>query len=317
MGVGRVRWRIQTISAPTPVFSRIFEDMRVRKLNTDQVMLTTFRDIDRFENAIDMPRGYVVVKHGDIPIDTNYYARGSDTTIICFHGAVEKDIRVPWFAGGGVTANTGANRFSISDPSIHLYDQITLGWHAGNHQIPELQGTLVRMIRAMAEKTGTKHLVFFGSSGGGFAALAMSRHFPGSLALPMNPQTSIGMYNEIPVNRYLEHAWPDVVTLGDLPGTVAHDLVQLYSESVPNWIGYIQNRRDTVHIRSHLNPFAEAFAEPGRMRTLWGEWGVPGGERHVAPPRELTASVLEGVAGAGGEWERALAGLGFDAQSSR
>lgn len=286
----------------------------MRKLNTDQVMLTTFRDIERFESATEMPRGYVVVKHGDIPIDANYFSRASDTTIVCFHGAVEKEVRVPWFSGGGVTANTGANRFSFSDPSIHLYEDITIGWHAGNHEVPDLQGTLVRMIRSMVEKTGTKNLIFFGGSGGGFAALAISRHFPGSLALPMNPQTSIGMYNESHVSRYVEHAWPDSTSLADLPETVSHDLVALYSESVPNWVGYIQNRRDASHIRNHRDPFVETFAEPNRLRTLWGEWGGPGDGGHVTPPRTLTASVLEAVASSGGEWERALTGLGFDPQ---
>ncbi|MGP9727957.1 alpha/beta fold hydrolase [Glutamicibacter sp. AOP3-A1-12] len=284
--------------------------MRERHFNTAQNQKTVYQSTDRFYATDKIPQGYLVIKDNQVPIDMYYKSKNSDTTVVCFHGAVEKEVRLPWLIGSGVLKYAGANRLSISDPTLFLHDDVQIGWFAGNSDMPDLHRTLEALIRKVIEATGTKHVIFFGGSAGGFAALAMSRHFPGSLALPMNPQTSIQKFFSVPVGKYVSNAWPELPTLEDAPDSVPHDLTREYACGHENTVAFIQNQRDLFHIKNHQKPYFEVLNRDLAW-TLRGVWGTASDNGHVTPPREVTARVLNGVCTAKGAWGKALDTLGF------
>lgn len=82
--------------------------------------------------------------------------------------------------GKGVTAGLPANRIFISDPSLRKSKDFNIGWYAGSKQQPDLQEILADVIRRIVRETGGYNVVFFGSSAGGYASLALSRFFPTS-----------------------------------------------------------------------------------------------------------------------------------------
>lgn len=284
--------------------------MRERHFNKAQNQVTVYQNTDSFYSTDKIPQGYVVVKDNQTPIDMYYRSKNSDTTVVCFHGAVEKEVKLPWLVGAGVLKDADANRLSISDPTLFLHEEVQIGWFAGNSFMPNLHQTLERIIRKVIDTTSTKHVVFFGGSAGGFAALAMSRHFPGSLALPMNPQTSIQKFFPVPVGKYVSNAWPELPTLEEAPESVPHDLTREYAGGHENTVAFIQNQRDLFHIKNHQQPFFEVL-NTDQSWTLRGVWGTESDNGHVTPPREETARVLNGVCAAEGSWGEALTALGF------
>src|SRR5699024_7905676 len=141
------------------------------------------------------------------------------------HGSTKKDVDLPMFAANTIMKGIPANRLAISDPSITWDDtrELILSWYIGSAQQPRLQFFLESTIRRIKELTGTPRLIFFGSSGGGFASLEMSRRFPGSVVFSMNPQTNLEKYHWPLRDRYLNLCWDGMSDLGELPAFVTHD----------------------------------------------------------------------------------------------
>lgn len=285
--------------------------MRSRRPHTLGDPLVEYSSIEEFESSAGIPCGRFSVMFKGIPVDFLYDNRGYDTTIVCFHGAVDVKVNLPWHTAEGVMKDVAANRLAISDPSLVLGDGLKLAWFGGSSKQVGLQGFIEQVIRAVNNKASNQHVVFFGGSGGGFSSLEMSERFSGSLALPMNPQTSIAKYVASHVNRYVDKAWASERPFTEDQALLRHDLPALYPEIPPNTIGYVQNTRDSFHIEEHQKPFIERVGASGKVWTLMEAWGDPARSGHVTPPKEVTAKFLKVVAACNGEWETGLKIAGF------
>src|SRR5699024_5173995 len=93
----------------------------------------------------------------------------ADTLLVCFHGALTRDVDWPMLIGQGITEELeNVARLSIADPSIGMHETLALAWYAGNDDMPDLQKTLASVVDKVVTVIGAKHVVFFGGSGGGF-----------------------------------------------------------------------------------------------------------------------------------------------------
>lgn len=137
-----------------------------------------YADLGKFLSADEVPAGQIEIQYQGLPLEILNLPAESDTTLVCLHGAAEKDVRLPWFLGKGVTAGLPVNRIFISDPSLRKSKDFNIGWYAGSKQQPDLQEILADVIRRIVRETGGYNVVFFGSSAGGYASLALSRFFP-------------------------------------------------------------------------------------------------------------------------------------------
>lgn len=134
------------------------------------------------------------IKYGNGNLDLLIDYRESKTTFVIFHAAVPPRVdSYPVFQGLSVTRNLDCNLIFVSDPVLEL--GTNLGWYGGDTQ-RQLQNDLPRVIQTVLDAFAThEYLAFFGPSGGGFASLYYSHQFPGSWAIPMNPQTDISKYS--------------------------------------------------------------------------------------------------------------------------
>ncbi len=216
---------------------------------------------------------------------------GADVTFVSFHAALNKrTFSTPYFTGATLAARK-ANRILVSDPS--LSEDVLLAWFAGSRAISfDLISAFVAKLIALA---GAPRVVFFGGSGGGFAALNLARLHPGSSVIVANPQTDILKFYPRWWSAYGRHSWglsgddsSIAVGLGTL---VTHDLVGRYAVDSPDVnIVYLQNQNDLHHIEHHQKPFMDAV-DPARMRLIVGDWG-PG---HARPPKEQLIAVVDEV----------------------
>lgn len=282
-----------------------------RVINRAVNVVTEWASLEAFLSAPSIPAGIQSIDHNGLPIDLMFHPRGEATTVVTFHGATDDATRLPMLIGGGLTDGLPVNRIYLSDPTLVLDKKLRLAWYSGSTIQPRLQHDLDRIVDRLLDVAGGQHAIFFGTSGGGFAALRMSHGFPGSVAMVVNPQTSIGRYIDRLVDEYVDSAW-GATSLDELPGIVQHDLLQQYSNGHSNTIAYLQNQRDWFHIANHQRPFVSAL--PGAddvwfLEEIWGDEGVALG--HMPPPKDVLRGVISELAVADGEWGEALARAGL------
>lgn len=289
--------------------------MRERRPATSTDPVTEYESFEHFLSGDDVPKGRFVVPYEGVPVDFFYQpVPGATTTVLFFHGSTQRDVDLPMHLGKGMMRGTPANHLTISDPSLTLDDSKTLilSWYAGSSRQPELQHFLRSVVQLVLERTGNPHLIFLGGSGGGFASLEMSRHFPGSLALVMNPQTVLPNYHAHLVRRYLDLCWDGAPALSDLPAHIATNLADVYQEPIAHTIAYIQNTRDDHHLENHQLPFLEKVGYDRNVFMMMDAWGEPTGRGHVRPPAELVKSILQQLVAGAGRWRRTLVDAGFN-----
>lgn len=239
--------------------------------------------------------GIASIIYGQGTLDLQIINRHSENLVVVFHAAVDPTkTTLPVFVGHGITKNLNASVLLISEPSLDF--GIPIGWFAGDQE-RHLQKDLTRAIRHIANSVGAENIIFQGNSAGGFAALFYSHEFPGSLAIPVNPQTNIVKYHPDKVIQYLNACWE-----GSSPTTTqaCTNLLELYTSSFPNFVLFVQNTQDQFHITNHYQPWEELLSEKlgNSWCTLQGDWG----EGHAAPPAYLQELILEFCLSFNGKW---------------
>ncbi|WP_278235351.1 hypothetical protein [Isoptericola sp. AK164] len=277
-----------------------------RFIDRSKFAVYDFPSLDSFLSAEKISTGIQCINDGGLPIDMHYTSASSRTLVVVFHGAAAENVRLPWLIGQGVTKDIGVSRLFISDPSLYLTPEVKLSWFAGNHAQPDLQHKLVQIVSRVAQAAGADYLVFLGGSGGGFAALKLSHAFPGSLAVPMNPQTLLERHHPTTLGKYAQHCWNGAAFV-DLPRNIVTSLPALYAQGTPNTVAYLQNDDDEFHIRNHLNPFIDSLPPDAMVGLLRRPWG----ERHQPPPRDLVRHLMRRAAEVEGDWQLMLDTEGF------
>ena len=208
---------------------------------------------------------------------------GSRTLIISFHGAINRAVRAtPVFMPVMPMAGEPANQLMIADPGMEGTGECTLAWYTGYDGF-NAQDALLDIIRRTIAHLAIEHVVFMGSSGGGFASLFYSWHFPGSTCIAVSPQTNIQRYYQSHLKRYMASCWPALPDADALKGRICTDVVSLYRESVPNTVVVLHSSGDQFHLTNHMAPLVSAITAHPKARLILqcGYWGVPDHSRSV------------------------------------
>lgn len=209
------------------------------------------------------------------------WTKECDNLVISFHGAVNKKIRdLPVFSP--ILPDLGSNvaQLSISDPLMLLPGDLGMTWYAGSDKFPA-QSILSDLFHKIIEFGGFKRVVFYGSSGGGFAALYFSSLVIGSVAIVGAPQTNIYRYYSGHVKRYIEECWPSLTNHEDLSDKICTDLCNWYSTERHNTVIYLQSPGDHYHTRTQLAPFYSKITQVPNAKFIlisnyWGRMGHSG-----------------------------------------
>lgn len=121
----------------------------------------------------------------------------SNKCYVLFNGALNRGFTVyPTFARHSWQDKINANMLNIYDSTITRTQDYVLGWYQGSANMP-LEKDITAIINSLKRKCGmfNKDLVFYGSSGGGWAALKFASIFKGSYAVAINPQIEILKYH--------------------------------------------------------------------------------------------------------------------------
>jgi len=118
--------------------------------------------------------------------------------------------KAPFFSGMGIARDIGLPFVTISDPALALNTTLTVGWYAGTSGFPDLRTSISQILQTLAQRFGT-HLVIFGGSGGGFAAMSQAALLQCEASvLIWNPQTALADFSQRDLLAYIDTAFPDL-----------------------------------------------------------------------------------------------------------
>ena len=259
--------------------------MRDRQI--DPATHHVYPSLGAFLRESSYPAGTLTIQQFGLPIDILHDPRGYDATTVFFHPAISPTkAKFPIFTGRGISEKLPTDRIFVSDPTLYMNDRLRLAWFAGNHRQYLLQRVIANILRALIKKGN--RVVTFGPSGGGFAALYYATRLPRATAVPVNPQTDIAKYVAASVSSYAEKAWK---VDGPAPANripAVTNLVELYSQPVHNRVWYVQNTGDSLHMKSHFQPFMDSLHSKNRVEPIL----IAGGAGHVPPPKNDTRMIL-------------------------
>lgn len=204
---------------------------------------------------------FTIIPDGNISkqldIDALFIRRRSSKLLVVFHGALDRNIfSLPRFEYKSSLKDFDGSILFIQDPTLYVHDRLTLGWYIGT-DIDNGHLITKYLIDQAVKSLGPKQLLLTGSSGGGFAALAISARLPGSSALVFSPQTSVENYYSNHRRRLISSAFPkldpsfeNLVSLED-----RLDMGALYARGASNKVHYLQNTGDPYHVKRHCLPF--------------------------------------------------------------
>jgi hypothetical protein len=231
---------------------------------------------------------------------------GSDTLFVMLNGAVDRAKPLPVFARWNWGKVLGGHVLAFCDPTLYLDDQIRLGWFVGNRSIDPMQA-LLRTVELVRVQLGIAHscVVFYGSSGGGFASMIAAASSPVGRAIVVNPQTAITSYYPKAVDRIAQVfavGWTPQRCLEEYPlrWSALEAIAEAGRRQNDLRIVYAQNQLDNVHYARHFIPFCSAtgaqqaggLSSDGRMFTHI--YNSP--EGHGAePPEVVKFFVAEGL----------------------
>ena len=166
----------------------------------------------------------------------------------------------------------------IADPTLELHEDMQLGWYLGTDK-HDASEELSRFILRFAEALGISadKIIVWGSSEGGFSALAVTSHIEKATAVAINAQTDIFAYENA---RTIEAVKQNCFSSQTAQHIQEHfgprvNMAQAWRSNRSSRAILIQNKLDAHHYTCHFKPYWE---------TLGGtaEGGASADGRHYA-----------------------------------
>lgn len=192
-----------------------------------------------------------------LDLDALLVKRRSSKLLVVLHGALDRGKYIlPRMEFRTTLEKFDGSVLFIADPTLYVHEQLTLGWYVGS-QVDNGHAMVEFLVRQAVKSLEPRQLVIAGSSGGGFAALAVSARIPESSALVFSPQTSIEKYNLNHRRRFISSAFPDIIPGFESLSAFEErlDMGSLYRKGTNNRVFYLQNTGDPMHMKNHCIPF--------------------------------------------------------------
>lgn len=198
-----------------------------------------------------------------LTVETLLLRRDHPDLVVVLHGAlVRKDTTLPRFEWLRTLRDRPENLLFVSDPSLAVDQAIPLAWYIGPQE-HDVTGRLADEVAALAERLGATRTVFTGSSGGGYASLALAARTPASLAVPFSPQTRVSRYEHMPVKIFRTRLFPEHADMDSVEA--AHrdrvDLTHRWAagpDQPDAFVRLVHNSGDPGHLEDHVRPFLRA-----------------------------------------------------------
>jgi len=192
----------------------------------------------------------------------------------------------------------------IADPTLYLNEEMEIGWCLGLRSF-DLSSAIANLAINAANSLGISldNVIIWGSSAGGFAALAIAERVDGSTAVAINAQTDIFLYERESqvslVRKYVFESLPEDVIRAEMDYRVNIMALRKSKEKNKSRVILVQNILDHHHFSSHFSPL---WAEIGGAYLEDDGWYSAGNNLaylykdsrgHIAETEEMTCEIME------------------------
>ena len=144
-----------------------------------------------FKNA---PNGRFFIPYKNIDFDCLFKKNHeSNRLYVLFSGARQENMP-PVFTRWSYCMYVNGSMLNIDDPMCKLNQKLELRWYYGT-ETESYCDYIVEIVEEFAKQNGFKDIVFFSSSGGGYAALYCACKLDGSMAVAINSQFDLSSYS--------------------------------------------------------------------------------------------------------------------------
>lgn len=152
------------------------------------------------DSSLDLPGTRFYTDAGTAHIE-GFFKQGKNKKLFIFfdgsrsrNGGKDK-APLPTFTRWSWYNYTDASIISLEDPMYYTYPDCLFGWFYGT-ETEDYREQCAKCIKKIAKllEIENKNLIFYGSSGGGVASIAVSAFFPGAVSVSINPQLDIENY---------------------------------------------------------------------------------------------------------------------------
>lgn len=260
------------------------------------------RIFDDFDSALraGLSEGLTIIKSNGRYFDFYFEDRNSPVTLVTFHAATgPKTVEYPIFTGSRFAEKLGVNLLAFADSACGGAEKLLTFWHQSTKRVPS--GKFIPSIIALTQRPGQeKHLIFFGSSAGGYAALHYSTYFPKSVALVMNPRIELlGKPDRFDdYSRKAYPGWNPQMIAAKIPTSMS----KWYAKGRENTVAYIQNTGDRLYYENHFSRFEAATREQSNIHFKIQNWG----KGHMVPPANEYMEPLKSLVNHAPNWNAGL-----------
>lgn len=172
-------------------------DSRITDLNNEVIQF-----IQSVDSSNPVEGSFSIGTGGQVPLRCALRVRpGSDRLTVLFNGAINPDI-----SGGRIVfqrktwaCDIDSHCLYIFDPTMIKYPHLTLSWGLFDKTFDAFQEIVkfVEVVRASLGIIGGQKTLYFGSSGGGYQAIACASRDVNSTAFVINPQIDWTKYDGV------------------------------------------------------------------------------------------------------------------------
>lgn len=141
----------------------------------------------------ELHNGRICSQYRGYQFKSFFYRKDSKYLYVILNGALTG--KKPQFNRWSYYSFLDGSVLDIADPMYERYDELELGWYYGTNE-ENLRLYLAEYVIKIANflHIENANIIFWGSSGGGAAALECVNHISGSLAVSINPQVQLCDY---------------------------------------------------------------------------------------------------------------------------
>jgi hypothetical protein len=226
-----------------------------------------------------------------------------DALFVFFCGYIDRRrVALPAFHRWSWHAQLPGHTLYISDPTLMHSTSLGIGWYIGsiNHDTIVVMRDIVRAT-LWSLRLREENLVFYGSSGGGFAALRMQAAMPRARSICVNPQVRltsfVGSSPEDNLQSYLSEFFRGMTKQRFAKRyPLRNDLRRICGRIGQSRVVYAQNTLDRHHVENHmalLFPDHLEGSARGRLRNACLVLFQDEGGHDAAEPRSLVPLLID------------------------
>lgn len=169
------------------------DKLRVEMLSHDKSLLVDKGTIISFDDFRNAPDGRFSISHKGVSFDCLFKRNDdSDRLYVVFSGLRQSGLSEPTFKRWSYYKYMNGSMLNIDDPMCKIHKELELGWYYGNEK-ESYCDYIAEIVTVFAQQNNIRktNIVFFASSGGGFAALYCACRIKGSMAVVINPQIKL------------------------------------------------------------------------------------------------------------------------------